>query len=360
MRRHGMCLAIVAVFLASAALADQLAADSRRRELEIPPSYPTFRTKTFGGLFEASEGGKWGYIQKAGSWAIKPQFDEIESFSEGAAAVRVGTLWGFVDKTGAYLIKPRFHHAFKFSEGLAMVAIRTPSGALRRFYIDKSGREIFQMPADIVPFPFSEGLACCVLTADGVAFIDRTGRYAIRARADMAYPFVDGRARAQVGDKWGYLDKSGRFVVEAQFSRALDFSEGLACVGTTQGSQFIDREGRRVFAGCSGSFSQGLAPLLVDSRYGYVDKSGQVVIAPRFREAVEFTEGLAAVVRSDDDTFSYIDRTGNIAVRPSSGFQWANAFPFIDGLARVDILTPRGLRRAYVDHKGRHVWQERE
>ncbi|MGO9273047.1 MAG: WG repeat-containing protein, partial [Terriglobia bacterium] len=59
------------------------------------------------GLAPARPGGKrtkWGYIDKAGKWAIRPQFLQAGPFSEGLAPVRVFTFsfppfkWGFIDK----------------------------------------------------------------------------------------------------------------------------------------------------------------------------------------------------------------------------------------------------------------------
>ena len=42
-------------------------------------------------LFRVQSGGKFGYIDSAGHIAIKPQFDDARAFSEGMAAVRVGS-----------------------------------------------------------------------------------------------------------------------------------------------------------------------------------------------------------------------------------------------------------------------------
>ena len=49
-----------------------------------------------GGVY--GNGGKSGYIDKTGKFAIALQFDEAASFSEGLAAVKVGNKWGYVSK----------------------------------------------------------------------------------------------------------------------------------------------------------------------------------------------------------------------------------------------------------------------
>ena len=46
--------------------------------------------------------------------------------------------------------------------------------------------------------------------------------------------------------------------------------------------------------------------------YGYIDKTGQMVIEPQFYGAYPFYEGLAAVVLDEDGAVAYIDRTGEL------------------------------------------------
>ena len=43
-------------------------------------------------LVPVLQGGKWGYMDRAGRVAVSPRFDEASRFSEGLAAVRLGNL----------------------------------------------------------------------------------------------------------------------------------------------------------------------------------------------------------------------------------------------------------------------------
>lgn len=65
------------------------------------------------------------------------------------------------------------------------------------------------------------------------AYIDKTGKLAIKAQFDAADPFSEGLAAVRVGRKWGYIDKSGNIVIEPQFEGNWEFSEGLAPVMIT-------------------------------------------------------------------------------------------------------------------------------
>lgn len=40
--------------------------------------------------------GEWGYINNKGEITIAPDYDEARDFSDGWAAVRIGTEWGYV------------------------------------------------------------------------------------------------------------------------------------------------------------------------------------------------------------------------------------------------------------------------
>ena len=67
-----------------------------------------------------------------------PQFDRARSFSEGLAAVEIGSRWGYVDKKGRYTINLQFVEVHSFSDGLASIISDKGPG-----YIDKTGKYIW-------------------------------------------------------------------------------------------------------------------------------------------------------------------------------------------------------------------------
>ena len=48
----------------------------------------------------ASVNGKWGFIDTKGNWVIKPEFDEVQNFSEGMSCAKKGNKWGFIALSG--------------------------------------------------------------------------------------------------------------------------------------------------------------------------------------------------------------------------------------------------------------------
>jgi hypothetical protein len=69
-----------------------------------------------------------------------------------------------------------------------------------------------------------------------------------------------------------------------------------------------------------------------DGRHGFRDKSGKVVIPPRFRFAYEFSpEGVAAVV--EDKRFAFIDTKGRV-IAEAYGYDNGPDY-FVEGRARI-------------------------
>ncbi len=78
--------------------------------------------------------GKWGFIDKNGSFVIEPQYEDARSYANGLAAVMVNDLWGFVDSTGKMVIEPQFENVRDFnSDGCAFVFIDSEWKLLRLY-----------------------------------------------------------------------------------------------------------------------------------------------------------------------------------------------------------------------------------
>ena len=87
---------------------------------------------------------------------------------------------------------------------------------------------------------------------------------------------------------------------------------------------------------CSGSgMPEGLYPMYEKTasgaEWGYIDKSGEYVIDPQFSDAMEFSEGLAAVQDPESELWGYIDESGDYVIEP----QFLDVGNFHEGLAFV-------------------------
>jgi len=172
-------------------------------------------------------------------------------------------------------------------------------------------------------------------------FIDSTGSLVIALKYDGAQDFREGLAPARMGRQWGYIDRTGELVIPPKYSLAVPFSDSLALVkmGPEDMSRFIDHTGREVVTAAvvqAWSYSEGILPVQMDVlgaglKWGYFDKSGQLVIPARFDQAHPFSCGLALV--KEGDVFSFIDKSGKVAIKA----RFETAYPFKDGLALVQV-----------------------
>ncbi|HDS30236.1 MAG TPA: WG repeat-containing protein, partial [Firmicutes bacterium] len=82
-------------------------------------------------------------------------------------------------------------------------------------------------------------------------------------------------------------------------------------------------------------FPEGLAPVMIDGKWGFIDKTGKITINPQFDRAESFSEGLARVRLGDWKTgkWGFIDKTGQFVISP----QFDEASSFYEGLASVEI-----------------------
>jgi WG containing repeat len=98
---------------------------------------------------------------------------------------------------------------------------------------------------------------------------------------------------------------------------------------------FIDKTGKVVIEPqfyWVEEFSEDLASFEIeDGKHGYIDETGKVVVEPVFDRAEDFSEGLAPVAK--DFKWGYIDKSGKIVIP----LQFQYAYRFKDGIAAVTI-----------------------
>jgi hypothetical protein len=144
---------------------------------------------------------------------------------------------------------------------------------------------------------------------------------------------------------YGYVDKGGKEVIPCRYRNAMPFSEGLAAVSMIgEPAAAATEKGES-----SGEVSRkGYGEL----RWGYIDKTGTLVIPAQFRYAAPFSDGLALVQRPGEQTWSYIDKTGKVVLTVSYRY----AHDFSEGLAAV---VGERMRNGYIDKAGKMVIEPR-
>lgn len=131
------------------------------------------------------------------------------------------------------------------------------------------------------------------------------------------------------------------------------FSDGLAAVQNMERLWgYIDKTGKIVIP-CeynnAGTFSEGIACVRKDWKYGYINTSGQLIVDCKWERAANtFSDGLAAV-QDSDGLWGFIDVTGNTVIP----FKWEGILTprFSEGFAAVEKDNMMG----YINRAGEIV-----
>lgn len=201
------------------------------------------------------------------------------------------------------------------------------------------------------------------ITQNGQAgYIDETGAMIIQPQYDEAFHFSDGLAKVKVGDMYSFIDQQGEQIKVTDIDKngivkteitlygtCGSFWNDLAVVNIDGKWGFIDPTGRIVIAPKYDAvidFYEGLAAVKIKGKWGYIDKSGEMVIKPKFMGAGSFHEGLAWV--NTEYQVGFIDRTGKLVIQPSTRLPLLG---FHNGLAAVESNGKWG----YIDKTGKWV-----
>jgi WG containing repeat len=134
-------------------------------------------------------------------------------------------------------------------------------------------------------------------------------------------------------------------------------ASGLYPVAVNGKWGYIDRTGALVIPATydvADDFSEGLAAVMSQDKFGYIDTHGVLKIPFQFDQVHQFTNGLAAVKLccghepSPNDQWGYIDKNGKYVINP----QFTAAFPFFSELAAVQQA---GGFWGFIDRKGKFI-----
>lgn len=320
---------------------------------------------------------------------------ETKVFSCDLVAVKTIDGWGYMNKKGELVIKAQFEEAYPFSNnGLALVFLDGNYG-----FINTEGRYVVN-PMYIEARPFEEDAELAVVKRNGkYGYVDDEGDEEIFCQFDEAYSFHSDLALVKQGGKYGFIDDDGKFMINPIYDNAYDFNEnGVGAVAklidgvlrfatiNKNGKLLSDFSYRNVLIGedrifaydgefyylfnlkmkqlfktefqIAGFESGGIAidPLsdfdekLIafrsnESKYGFINLKGEVVIPAEYDIIGNFNDGLAKVKK--DGKYGYINAKNEFVIANRYDF----AYDFKNGYAVISSNYMYGL----IDTEGRVV-----
>ncbi len=295
----------------------------------------------------------YGIMDENGQVIVEPSYDKMRAFSNGFAAVCKDSRWGYINEEGREVIDLIYKEVNDFSDNVLSAvkldqeisswAIIKPNGklikakdssnfsqiynfnsngyAVARQYgvfriIDENGNYANDDEYHSIEFRRDQGVFigykygnACLINIEGRAVVDPEDNY------DEIYLPHNGLCQVVKGDKMGYVDEAGKLLIPLKYTTAHEFAEnGLAYVEIGEG--------------------QG----------GFINKKGEFVIPPIYKNGSYFKYGLASVQK--DEEYIFIDEKGRKAFDLS--FKYAGYFAN-NGLAKIELHNGR---KGFINPKG--------
>lgn len=259
-------------------------------------------------------------------------------------------LWGHIDETGNWVIPPKFDDAGDFRGNYAWIQQGDREG-----FANRDGEIVLLLDEDVY---VDSGY-------DGFYYGGReTGIWLIEGKTELGAEWVDGFFDVQSGVysglkwrqvriwcsdsrlipvadenwKWGYASRdTGELVIPYRYGaydRGANFCEGYAAVYTEDENYVIQEcyllneageetplpDGMQFANIYDPCVSEGLIAVADENgRVGYCNTACEVVIAPQFAEAEDFSGGYAAVKFSEEE-WGIIDHAGNVLMRTNAPY----------------------------------------
>jgi hypothetical protein len=323
-----------------------------------------------------------GFLSKeTGEWVINPQFDNARcnGFYDGLAVIQgennEKSANCVIDKTGKIVVPVTEWTISDFSDGMAVVSTFNSEGVQNYGVIDKTGNVVIPFALAFIG-DFSEGFAAKEDASGKLGYINKSGKWIIKAQWAVAGVFKDGMAsvseKSEDEPLFSYIDITGKRIGEYEFTTADPFNEGIAAVGIMVGKgddaavkmTYIDKTGKRItkdFFEDTLPFSEGLGSVSKEVGgkllYGFMDKTGKMVIpithdqAEGMKPKMAFKEGFCPTVKG------YIDTKGTLAI-PIKGVL-GGCQSFENGVTSLCIFNENGnyFKYTLIDKTGKVLWQ---
>jgi hypothetical protein len=193
-------------------------------------------------------GGKCGYIDEQGKLVISPKYTRADSFdSSGLAIVRLSKKYGLINRAGNFAL-PAIYDEISGSGAPGLFQVKRGE---KFGYVDQTGKLLTPIIYDKIGYFGKAGLAKATL-GEKESVVDIKGRvvFEIPDGASMA-DFDDSEITAfssEQSDKTGFVDRNGTFVLPPIWDNASGFGDG------------------------------SIAPVEKDGKWGFIDKTGKLVV----------------------------------------------------------------------------------
>lgn len=270
----------------------------------------------------ASTGGKWGIMDTSGNYIIKPKYNFLQYYFNGALIAEMAGKWGVISAFDEVLIDFKYDEINHFPDSSSKSWAKTPYFRVKIKnkwgVVDSLGKIIVPPGFDYVEHFYYKGRYYfkthidCSKTPYGL--VDKSGKMVVSPQYPLIEPFKNGFAKVMFAYRcYKFINQDLHIFPEDCYFEVRDYQDGLAAVKNKYGWGFIDGNGNNVIANqykVAGDFINGFAKVRIrlPSRFMgiikgmegsvIIDKKGSMVYNPKVRNCSDVSNGLVIVEKN--------------------------------------------------------------
>lgn len=250
-------------------------------------------------------------------------YDEIVCLNDHLFKVKYHKKYGVIDSNNNKVIELKFEDIDpQLVDGFFYVKESGKFGLL-----DLTGKEIIPILYDRIQFVCTNWIIVTKNNISGILNYKNEIVLSLIYEQIFVSSFVEGLANVVITKKSsknsvgiitnGFINLHGEIVIPIGYENFTfeSFCEGLAIINHDSKSGFIDYTGNIVIPlvfDFVESFNIGLAKVRIDNKYGFIDKKGSVIV-PIIYDDVELFENGVSIVKNDSK-YGLIDLKGKVVI----------------------------------------------
>lgn len=267
--------------------------------------------------------GRTYFINKEGKEILSFEADKIKEFEHGLSLCMKGNLWGAYDTNGKEIISAKYMRLKVLNENHLVAKLTSKS-----ILLDHNGEKVNDVEFDKLYF---DGSYPYVIRTDKQYFVlderhqiinnsyDKIEAFKSElslAKNDGQYQLIDirgkqvkklnynkveyagqGHWKYKENDKWGLLDKQGEEMTEADFYLLNRYKEDFIVYGENEDNWgYLDSKGdvaTKAEYPLVWDYHNGHARIISRTGFGFIDKTSNISVDPKYFELRDFNDGLA-------------------------------------------------------------------
>ncbi|GAA0116134.1 WG repeat-containing protein [Clostridium senegalense] len=238
-------------------------------------------------------------------------FENAFDFKDGVARVETNKKFGYINKEGNFIINPKYEDALDFSNKFAWVKKDNLWGC-----IDKNDNTILNFEyEDVIPTYEDNSL---IVKQDNKLGLFYDGEITIFPMFDEITPNINPDVLiVNDGSKLGLFTYTGDTILDPIYSD-ISFKSNLVCFMVDNKYGILNLNTKEKLESLSDTpltFIDNISTFSSNGKYGYINADGNVLIEPKFENALYFNSCNLASVKLNNK-WGVINKSGDFIVEP--------------------------------------------